>query len=814
MNYLDKLAFIIILDKKMEVENSPKKLSPKKSRVSINSPLKFNFTKRMNKSFLKQEQNQSYFEKIYNIYSSHMNLAENFRINFFAFLPNNGLDNLDSIPDFINFKFSFWDFDEFYSPPCFVEKPEKFEINHLLTSPHLPIIQYNANENSEEDAIVEINYDPSINNYISYKTFLSYLAFRELFVEIFDYEKKMPYGYFKFPLSKFLRPSLKNYSSEQVEIKVYDNFTYEMKGYIILDLETREIQMEKQFNIPTQNNLLHFIDTIDIKNNDKNKKRNIVNENPIKMKMLNNIQNEEEKNYNKNIDKIKLSIIGNKTFLSQTNKYMYKNSEYYEYDREKINNINQAIFNFNNNSNRLTISLIQGEPHFFNFIIHNDTNTEQKYFIQISSDNNKYTNNSNSDKILTFVSNAEEWEYVTIINNLKIPYNYHSLSENGYFIVKPNKIMPLLFKCLSYKSFNGLEKDFQTNHTVFIYDIKGQVKYSLKVKIEKVFPIIDFDFYYRISKGNNKKIEFLNPYKYSSIIKSKQLLKNCVFINGNKNIYNTPKIEMDEKTNDFYFIFNNNSDFVDNDVLSITDKMTKNNKACNSKINLDRNDNKKLLFLYKDRFGAQLLLTYHFYLLEYEYLNISYNFGTKMTNLLSVTNTREESIKFKFFSSDNNNIYFDNKYKNGLVTGKNNKCDIEYTLYLTEKKNDKEIQINCLDMKNKEIFKSWIIKPNITKMNIIQTIDINYLKQINNDIKTSFEYQNPLNFNCWINFVCSTKTVIDIPINQVNFSANEKKNIIINIRKILIPQKKTAYIFIGDENNLFHQVIQININYL
>ena len=56
--------------------------------------------------------------------------------------------------------------------------------------------------------------------------------------------------------------------------------------------------------------------------------------------------------------------------------------------------------------------------------------------------------------------------------------------------------------------------------------------------------------------------------------------------------------------------------------------------------------------------------------------------------------------------------------------------------------------------------------------------------------------------------------MIDIPINQVNFSDNEKKNIIINIRKILIPQKKTAYIFISDENNIFHQVIQVNINYL
>ena len=782
-----------------------------KLRKSISSPLKFSLSKRMTNPLMKSQQNQTYLDKIYNIYSSHINLAENFRIIFFSFLPLNGLDNLNSIPDFINFRFSFWDFDEFYTPPCFVEKPEKFEINHLLTSPHLPIIQYNINENSEEDAIVEINYDPSINNYISYKSFLSYLAFRELFIEIYDYEKKMPFGYFRFPLSKFLRPYQKSFASEQIEIKVYDNFTHDMKGYIILDLKSKEAKTEKQFNIMFQHNLLNFIDTNDI----KMKKKIIVSESSEnKRKMLGSLQKEEEKNYNKNIDRIKLSIIGNKTFLSQTNKYNIKNLDFYDYDEEKERNIHQKIINFNNNVNRLTISLIQGEPHFFNFIIHNDTSTEQKYFIQISSDNNKYTNNSKNDKILTFISNAEEWEYITMLKNLKIPNNYHSISENGYFILGPNTAIPLLIKCLSYKSFNGFEKDFQTNHTIMIYNIKGEVKYYLKVIIEKVFPIIDFEFYYRIPKGTNKNIEFINPYKYSNIIKSKQLLKNCVFINGNKNIYDNPKIEMNEKTNDFYFIFNYNPDFVDNNTMAIFDKKIKNNKAYNTKVDLGLIDNKKLLFLYKDKFGVQLLLTYRFLLFEYEYLNIDYNFGTRMRNLISITNKNEENTKYKFYSSDNNKIYFDDKYKNGLITKKNNIYNVEYTLYLTKNENDKEIQINCIDARSKEIYKAWIIKPKITKINLIQTININYLKIINNDIKTSFEYKNPLNTNCLINFICSTKTVIDIFNNQINFYANEKKNIIINVRKILIPQKITAYIFVNDENNLFHQVIQLNINYL
>ena len=783
----------------------------KNYRMSTNSPLKISMQKKFDNSKLKIKQNQSFYEKILNIYSSHANLGENFKIYFFAFLPRNGLDNLNSIPDFVNFRFSFWDFGEFYSPLCFLEKPEKFEINHLLTSPHLPIVQYNMSEKREEDAVVEINYDPSINNYISYKTFLNYLVFRDLFVEIYDYEKKMPFGYFKFPLSKFLRPYQKSYTKEQIETKVFDNFTHEQKGYIILDLESKEKQTEMPFNILTHNNLLNLVDSNDINNKENGKKRILISEvSSNKAIFLNRIQ-EEEKNYNKNIDRINLSIIGNKTFLSQTNKYKNITSKMNDFNVDKKNKISQAVFNFNKDSNNLTISLIQGEPHYFNFMIHNNSSKDEEYFIKISSDANRYSNND--EKILSFVSNAEEWEYITMIKNLKIPNNYHYISENGYFILRKDNSIPLLFKCLSYKSYNGLEKDFQANHTAIIYDKKGIAKYFLNVKIEKVFPIIDFEFYYRIPMGINKKIEFINPYKSSNILKTKQLLKNCVFVNGNKKDYNIPKIEMDEKTNDFYFIFNHFSDFADNKILTTTDTLTKNNKAYNSKVELDLFNNKKLLFLYKDKFGVQLLLTYRFYLLTYEYIDISYNFGTKMKNLISITNEEEEPLKFRFYSSDNNEIYFDNKYKNGLLVPKNDTLKIEYTLYLTKKIKNNEIQINCLNNKNKEIYKSWIIRPNITKINIIQTITINYLKEINNDLRTMFEFKNPLNISCLINFFCSTKTVIDIPINQINFNSYEKKKIIINIRKILIPQKITAYIFINDENNSFHQVIQFNINY-
>ncbi len=184
-----------------------------------------------------------------------------------------------------------------------------------------------------------------------------------------------------------------------------------------------------------------------------------------------------------------------------------------------------------------------------------------------------------------------------------------------------------------------------------------------------------------------------------------------------------------------------------------------------------------------------------------------------MKNLLSFTYKGEENVKLKFYSSDNNIVSFDNEFKNGIIAKKDKIYKINYGLYLTKIKSDNEIMVNCLDMKNKEIYKSWIIKPKITKINYADKINMTFIKEINNDIKTTFEYRNPLNKICVIHFTCSTKTVMDIPFNQINFNANEKKKIIINIRKILIPQKITAFIFANDDNNLFHQVIQVSINY-
>ena len=597
------------------------------SRTSSKSPPKSFYYKRPNKlnnSPPKPQPKPTFFDNIYKNYSSHTRLGEFFLINFSFLRPQNGLDNLNSIPNIINFRFQFFDFGEFYTVPGILAKPEEYKANHLLTSPILPITKFNMidyyTQEGSQEVNIEITYDPSINNFINYKTFLYYLSLRDLFIEIYDYEKQMPYAYGKFSLSKFLRNNDSKFMSQQIEINIYDNFTHESRGSLGLNLKSEEINTKNDFNIIEQNDNLTFIDT-----GIPNKMKEIKNKKIIsvgtssKKQLLNNdninFQNEEKKNYYKNINKIENKIIKNKTTIFQTNN-TNNIEDIHNYNEKKEIQIKNAIRDFNNKNNELIISLIQGEPHYFNYIIHNNTEVEQKYHVVIASDENKYTNNNKNDIIINLVSNSEEYEYVTIIKNLKIPYSYHSVSQNGYFNLGPQKSIPLLFKCLSYKGFGGIENNFQTIHTIIVYDNKGYPKYYMKVKILKVFPIIDFEYFYKKPKEQNKKINFINPYKYLTVSKSKQLLSNYVFLNGIDYKNFIPEIKMDQKTNDFYFIFNNKLDFVNNiqNNSNLHDIESIYNKTYSVQKTIDKYNNKKLLFLYKDKFRAQLLTP--FYILE------------------------------------------------------------------------------------------------------------------------------------------------------------------------------------------------------
>ena len=204
--------------------------------------------------------NQSLLTYTYNEYLSHENFGDIFTINFVSFKPKKNIESLNNIPNKIYFKFSFWDIEEFITDIAIITKPSELKSAYLSSPPSFFIYKdKDDNDNYKEDKEmkIKITYDPSIDNYINYKDFLNYLLLRELFIQIFDYDKQIPYGYFKIPLKNFVRIKKKSIL-ENFSVNIYDNYNYEQKGTIELVLKSGEIKTIKPFNLKEHEEKFNF----------------------------------------------------------------------------------------------------------------------------------------------------------------------------------------------------------------------------------------------------------------------------------------------------------------------------------------------------------------------------------------------------------------------------------------------------------------------------------------------------------------------------------------------------------------------------
>ena len=467
--------------------------------------------------------NISLLDYTYNEYLSHENLGDIFTISFLSFKPKKNLESLNNIPNKIYFKFSFWHFEEYPKEPepSIITKPSELKASYLSSSPSFFI--YNEKKDpegqSDKEKKIIITYDPSIDNYIDYKSFLNYLLLRELFIEIFDYEKQIPYGYIKIPLKKLVRYKKKSIL-ENFSVNIYDNYTYEQKGSIELALKSDEIKTIKPFNLKEQNEKFNFFyssnqfsnsKNIEMnesqslpndKNNNKTRKKrkkvvsvapmdysklsqiekDLYDEKILEFKNKNNIsggsnsetlfqkninntggtyldQNLEKRvrvlrfldthidngktiTLNKNVNGNNLNYISQdilednvKKNMEQKNFYDTLNYTNYIKNINKETLIERTIAE--NNKNILSVALIQGEPHYFNFLLSNETNHQELYHIIISKNDDKEYNvrpenenqlydysindeNKNEksinfkDNIVKLVTDSKEYEYHNI----------------------------------------------------------------------------------------------------------------------------------------------------------------------------------------------------------------------------------------------------------------------------------------------------------------------------------------------------------------------------------------------------------------
>ena len=140
----------------------------------------------------------------------------------------------------------------------------------------------------------------------------------------------------------------------------------------------------------------------------------------------------------------------------------------------------------------------------------------------------------------------------------------------------------------------------------------------------------------------------------------------------------------------------------------------------------------------------------------------------------------------------------------------NMRYETKFTSY-SKKIENNEILINCIDIASKEVIKTWLVKTAVNQPKVSQVIKVNCL--IGNSTQVKFSFTSPLNTWAVLHFESSNRNLVEIPNDQLAFNSEENKIIIINICKCLTAGRGTAYVFISDSDNLFNQIIQVDIIY-
>jgi hypothetical protein len=317
----------------------------------------------------------------------------------------------------------------------------------------------------------------------------------------------------------------------------------------------------------------------------------------------------------------------------------------------------------------------------------------------------------------------------------------------------------------------------------------------MSINIIKVFPVVDFEFFYNVSRKKLSLIKFINPFKYNKN-KTNILLNNYKFIyNGNLN----SEIKIDSISNEFYFKYND-----------LTDNFNNNNNENNENNNNNYEINSKpIIFFYLDKYQTQLFSTYRFNINSYQTINISSDMGIRTKNSLSLPMSKTPRT-IRIFSSDPDTLYFEDKYNESIILIPNVKYEFEYILF--PKKNELiEIAVHCIDLGTNEIIDKWLIRSLPNKPFVNQILKVNC--RINSVTNVKFSFTNPLENWSLIRFESSNDKIIKINQELITFNANESKNVNVEINPQKFIGKANAYIFVSDPDEVFNNAIAVEINY-
>ena len=754
--------------------------------------------------------------------------------------------DLRNVPEKIQFFFDFFNESKLHTDVCNVTRPEEVRsTNYYYFNNPLILKKENINMNSallndtKSEIITEVRYDPSIDTSIDFRDFIKYLTNKRLVVQIKDVQKCLTVGYIKIPL-KDLIGQKKDKIQLKKEYEIYDDI-FNIRGYIELLITASKYQTLRPYSynrskfininsrdgyntlskkkkikaeqmdinkLTAQNKNLYNLAMNSLKNPNNNQDANLINEmNKNRQRKLriepelekkirvmryfsnknnletNNINNMGNTNYSLSskiqLEEKKLNELKQK----QTNDEQFLNTlktceQFRDYNRtEVLSKVSQE-----NHKNVFNISLILGQPLYFNYSVFNDSSIEELCHITIDKIKNK-NNKENIDikmkknQIVNVLSTPIEWRTIVEKEQLKRPNSYEAISEQLDLILKPGETIPLVIKLLSF-----VENKTEENYSITINKKNGQPLFYLLINIKRVFPIYDHIFHYNFPLDNKQqKIILKNPFGH---IKTMKMLNNIV-ISDNSII-----LALDEDTHDFYFSishYDNKNDFI--------------------------------IFFYSDTERTKLYLTWKIEVDWIETFEMTGIRGAKTSSKLYIKNDGElnkeasyagNNITLQLFTDFPDVIIFPQDSKIPFTVNPNSDVAKKIILYPRREVGNLAM-INCVNIYTRNLYKRWIIKyntsiPDIDDSEIVECI-------IGGQNVFNFTYKNPTGKFMVLSFYSGNEDILEVIDRNVVFNNDETKNIKFKIYDKGVLGKEEVLLFISDDNDDFCKTILFKINF-
>ena len=768
-------------------------------------------------------------------------LATNFTFQFMSFKPSRAYySDLRNVPQKIQFSLDFFNENKLRTPVCNIVRPEETKSNnHYYFNNPLILKKENIDMNSallndtKPEVILEVRYDPSLDTSINFRDFVKYLINKRLIVQIKDVQKGFNVGVIKIPLNDLIEKGKEKIQKEK-EYEIYDD-NFNIRGYIQVliaaskykTLRPYNYNMDKFYNInsqegyntlskkkkvkaeqidinklTSQNKTLYNLTMNSLKNqNNNNQDNNLIKDtNQNRLRKL-RIEPEIEKKIrvmryfnmkNNNMSNNKMSntnySLGNK--IQQEEKKLNDLKQKQASDEQFFNTLKtcEQIREFNrseilskvsqeSHKNTYNITLISGQPVYFNYSVFNDSSLDELCHISIDkvTHNKKDNNNFNikKNKIVDVISTPIEWRTIVEKEKLKKPNSYEAISDQLDMIIKPGETIPLVIKLLSY-----IENREEENYGVTIHKKNGQPLYYLSINIKRVFPIYDHIFHYYFPLDNSqKKVILRNPFGH---IKTMKMLNNVLITD--KNI----TLGLDEDTHDFYFMIEQEQgDFV--------------------------------IFFYSDEERTKLYLTWKF---EIDWLETDIRKvirGKKESSTLNISNNPEinkeasyagSNITLQLFTNYPDVIIFPHDSRNPF-TVKPNTTEVKKYMIYSRRDEENSAIINCVNVYTRNIYKSWLIKYEIDWPHIDESETVECI--IGNKNEFTYRYKNPMSKFMVLTFYSGNEDIFEVFDRVVTFNGEESKDIKFQIHDKGIQGKEEVLLFVSDDNEDFCRTILFKI---